>query len=122
MFAIIVNPVSGNRDHEALLRGVCKAVAAHGDSARVYETQCEGDGVRCTKQAIEDKCAPDCVEMEGAAVAHISAKNDLPCVILRAMSDYADEKGFEELVVKQFDVGEYCETAARVSAALIERL
>ena len=52
----------------------------------------------------------------------IAAKNDLPCVILRAMSDYADEKGFEELVVKQFDVGEYCETAARVSAALIERL
>ena len=56
MFAIIVNPVSGNRDHEALLRGVCKAVAAHGDSARVYETQCEGDGVRCTKQAIEAGC------------------------------------------------------------------
>ena len=79
-------------------------------------------GDSATKQAIEDKCAPDCVEMEGAAVAHISAKNDLPCVILRAMSDYADEKGFEELVVKQFDVGEYCETAARVSAALIERL
>lgn len=75
-----------------------------------------------TKRAIVEKCSPDCVEMEGAAVAHIAAKNDLPCVILRAISDDADEAGFEKLVVKQFDVGDYCETAARVSAALIERL
>ena len=42
-----------------------------------------------TKAAIEAKCAPDCVEMEGAAVSQIAAKNDVPCVILRAMSDNA---------------------------------
>ena len=79
-------------------------------------------GDRATKAAIVAKCAPDCVEMEGAAVAHIAAKNDLPCVILRAISDNADEAGFEKLVVKQFDVADYCETAARVSAALLERI
>ena len=36
-----------------------------------------------TKAAIEAKCAPDCVEMEGAAVSQIAAKNGVPCVILR---------------------------------------
>jgi len=42
-------------------------------------------GDSATKAAIEAKCAPDCVEMEGAAVSQIAAKNDVPCVILRAM-------------------------------------
>ena len=54
-----------------------------------------------TKAAIEAKCAPDCVEMEGAAVSQIAAKNGVPCVILRAMSDNADEDGHEVLVVEK---------------------
>ena len=57
-------------------------------------------GDSATKAAIEAKCAPDCVEMEGAAVSQIAAKNGVPCVILRAMSDNADEDGHEVLVVK----------------------
>ena len=39
-------------------------------------------GDSATKAAIEAKCAPDCVEMEGAAVSQIAAKNGVPCVIL----------------------------------------
>ena len=35
-------------------------------------------GDSATKAAIEAKCAPDCVEMEGAAVSQIAAKNDVP--------------------------------------------
>ena len=64
-----------------------------------------------TKAAIEAKCAPDCVEMEGAAVSQIAAKNGVPCVILRAMSDNADEDGHEVLVVKKFSIAEYVATA-----------
>jgi adenosylhomocysteine nucleosidase len=79
-------------------------------------------GDAATKNAIQAKCSPDCVEMEGAAVAHIAAKNDTPFVILRAMSDNADESAYETLVVKQFDIGEYCSTAAHISAALIAQL
>ena len=63
-------------------------------------------GDSATKAAIEAKCAPDCVEMEGAAVSQIAAKNDVPCVILRAMSDNADEDGHEVLVVKKFSITE----------------
>ena len=75
-----------------------------------------------TKAAIEAKCAPDCVEMEGAAVSQIAAKNGVPCVILRAMSDNADESGYEVLVVKQFSITEYVATATKIVAAMVEKL
>ena len=66
------------------------------------------------KQKIADFCNPDCVEMEGAAIAHVATKNDIPFVIIRAMSDNADEAGHELLVVKKFDMTEYCNTAATI--------
>lgn len=79
-------------------------------------------GDSATKQMIAEKCAPDCVEMEGAAVAHVAAKNGVPCVVLRAMSDNADENAMETLVVKQFDITEYCTTAATICEGLVSRL
>lgn len=75
-----------------------------------------------TKKAIEEKCHPDCVEMEGAAVSQIAGRNDVPCVILRAMSDNADESGYEVLVVKQFSIAEYIKTATEIVARMIESL
>ena len=75
-----------------------------------------------TKAAIEAKCAPDCVEMEGAAVSQVAARNGVPCVILRAMSDNADESGYEVLVVKKFSIGEYIKTATAIVANMIEAL
>ena len=75
-----------------------------------------------TKKKIEAACHPDCVEMEGAAVSQIAARNGVPCVILRAMSDNADEDGYEVLVVRDFDIKEYVATATRIVAAMIERL
>ena len=75
-----------------------------------------------TKKKIEDACHPDCVEMEGAAVSQIAARNGVPCVILRAMSDNADEDGYEVLVVRDFDIKEYVATATKIVAAMIERL
>ena len=77
-------------------------------------------GDAATKKIIEDKCHPDCVEMEGAAVSQIAGRNGVPCVILRAMSDNADESGYEVLVVKQFSIGEYVKTATEIVARMIE--
>ena len=79
-------------------------------------------GDSATKNAIAAKCAPDCVEMEGAAVAHLAAKYGAPCVVLRAMSDNADENAYETLVAKPFDISEYCTTAAKICEGLIGRL
>ena len=66
------------------------------------------------KNAIAAFCDPDCVEMEGAAIAQIACKNDIPFLIIRAMSDNADEKAREELVEKHFDISEYCDKAADI--------
>ncbi len=71
-------------------------------------------GDTATKNAIAEKCSPDCVEMEGAAVCQIAARNNIPCVVLRAMSDNADEAGREVLVVKKFSIAEYISTATSI--------
>lgn len=79
-------------------------------------------GDTATKNAIAAKAAPDCVEMEGAAVSQIAAKNSVPCVVLRAMSDNADEAGHEVLVVKKFSIGEYVTTATKIVAEMLKKL
>ncbi len=43
------------------------------------------------KERIEEICSPACVEMEGAAIAHACFLNKIPFVILRCISDNADD-------------------------------
>lgn len=58
------------------------------------------------KQSIVDRLHPMCVEMEGAAIGHVCTANNLPFVVIRTMSDNADEAAmessinFEEVAVK----------------------
>lgn len=79
-------------------------------------------GDSASKHAIMAKCAPDCVEMEGAAVSQIAAKNEVPCVIIRAMSDDADEAGKEKLVGTNFSIDEYVATATKIVVSMVEAL
>lgn len=79
-------------------------------------------GDSATKHAIAEKCAPDCVEMEGAAVCQIAARNGIPCVVLRAMSDNADEAGHELLVVKKFSISEYIATATAIVHEMMKQM
>jgi adenosylhomocysteine nucleosidase len=44
-----------------------------------------------------------CVEMEGAAVGHVAAANKIPFVVIRSMSDGADDNAgmsFDEFAPK----------------------
>ena len=66
-----------------------------------------------------------CAEAGVKALTGKIATGDLfvgDCVILRAMSDNADEDGHEVLVVKKFSIAEYVATATRIVAAMVEAL
>lgn len=68
-----------------------------------------------TKEKIISLCSPACVEMEGAAIAHTCFVYKTPFLILRCMSDCADDG--EESTYKFNDV-----TAANMSAMIVKKL
>ncbi|KAB7789741.1 5'-methylthioadenosine/S-adenosylhomocysteine nucleosidase [Bifidobacterium leontopitheci] len=71
-----------------------------------------------TARVIHDTGA-DAVEMEGAAVAHVAARNDVPVLVIRALSDDADTD-YEEF--RTFDISRYADTAARVVVGILRRM
>lgn len=68
-----------------------------------------------TKNAILQKCNPLCTEMEGAAIAHCCFLQNIPFIIIRCISDQADEQG-----TQKYDFNE--ETAAKNSAELVLKI
>lgn len=65
---------------------------------------------RDLKDSIIRKTGCSCVEMEGAAIAHISLKNDVPFCLVKIISDNADDDAgeqFDETVL----ISSYLETS-----------
>lgn len=62
-----------------------------------------------------------CVEMEGAAVAHIAHKNNIPYVTVKIMSDNADEEAHNTFNAV-LPLGAYCETSVGIVCGIIQRL
>ena len=76
---------------------------------------CSGDQFiagKAKKQAIIDKHDGSCCEMEGAAIAQVCDMNGIPFVVIRAISDKADESG--ELTFSALS-----DAVARRSAAIV---
>lgn len=69
------------------------------------------------KEAIASKTKGLCTEMEGAAIAQVCTKNEIPFVIIRAISDAADESVSWEYFEKT--AAEHC---ARVTCDVVRRL
>ena len=71
------------------------------------------------KEAIATSFQGLCVEMEGASIAQAAYVNGLPYVILRAISDQADEESMITYDVFEKQAAEHCaEIAARVAGML----
>ncbi len=71
------------------------------------------------KQWISDQFGGCCTEMEGAAIAQAAYLNKIPCLVIRSISDKADDSAqmvyeeFEKMAVKR---------SVNLTQALIERL
>ncbi|WP_432623034.1 5'-methylthioadenosine/S-adenosylhomocysteine nucleosidase [Bifidobacterium sp.] len=63
----------------------------------------------------------DCEEMEGTAAAHICAKNDVPFLAIRAISNQCGES-YESLDDHQNDLVDAAQTAASVGLGVIDML
>ncbi|MCR4580547.1 MAG: 5'-methylthioadenosine/adenosylhomocysteine nucleosidase [Treponema sp.] len=70
---------------------------------------------KAVKESIISNFAPACVEMEGAAIAHACTVNKIPFVIIRCMSDCADDSA-----TSTYDFNE--DTCAQMSAEFVSKL
>lgn len=110
---------------DARLVRAAEAACAEAGVTHIVGKVATGDlfvGDSAMKNAIKAKCDPACVEMEGAAVAHVASKNDVPFVIVRAMSDNSDEDGAAVLKGRAFDISEYCRKASEITARILEKI
>lgn len=68
-----------------------------------------------TKQHLIDTYQGDCAEMEGASIAHGAYLNQIPFVIIRAISDKADDSA-------EMDYPSFERAAAKHSSLLVEHM
>jgi adenosylhomocysteine nucleosidase len=75
--------------------------------------QAIGDSV--TKEFLHDAFKGWCVEMEGGAIAHVCYLNDIPFIVIRAISDKANEE-------VELDYGSFMEESAKKSCIILEKM
>ena len=108
------------------VRGFVAAGASDDADARQYLRGTIATGDRfvtgdAMRTAVVEATQADCVEMEGAAVAHIAAKNGTDCLVLRAISDNCDEE-YDAFCEREFDLDSYARTASSLTLAIVRRI
>ena len=68
---------------------------------------------------VREQTGADAVEMEGAAVCHVAARNKVAALVIRALSDNADT---DYEVFREFDISEYADTAAKLVLGIVREL
>lgn len=104
---------------ETLRKRAMEAVTVTLSGVKAVEGRvCSGDQFISSnevKQRIINDFAGDCTEMEGAAIAQVCYLNNVPFVILRAISDNADDSG-------HISFQEFEKIAAANSAKLVRQM
>jgi adenosylhomocysteine nucleosidase len=94
------------------------------DTRVVVGTICSGNRFINTPsdvQNIKESTGAHAVEMEGAAIAHICAKNDIDFLIIRAISDNCD-RDYDEFSAEQLDIEQYATQAAHLVLGVCTRI
>jgi adenosylhomocysteine nucleosidase len=68
------------------------------------------------KARIREICDPVCVEMEGAAIAHTCTLNATPFIIIRCISDMADDSGTTDSEFNEKTAADMC---ARITIGML---
>ena len=71
---------------------------------------------KAVKEDIIAKTSALCTEMEGTAIAHVAFRNKLPFVILRAISDKADDSAEMDYPTFEAIAARHCAQVARTMA------
>ncbi len=74
---------------------------------------------RSVKERIIENFRGDCCEMEGASIAHGAYLNNIPFVILRAISDKADDSAHMDYPAFERQAAEHC---AKLVKALVPQI
>ena len=64
------------------------------------------------KAKLIDEYAPHCTEMEGAAIGHVAYINEVPFLVIRCISDSADDEA-------QISYDDFAKTAANYCSEII---
>lgn len=105
-------------DEEMISHAVAAAEAVNPGHSRIGRVA-SGDvfvAEKCVKESIIKKTQALCTEMEGAAIAHVAFRNKLPFVILRAISDKADDSADMDYPTFEAIAAHRCAQVARIMA------
>ena len=100
----------------ALCKRACEESSLHGKA--ICGRVITGDvfvNDRETRDRLFSRYSPACTEMEGAAIAHVCYMNQVPFLIIRTMSDAADDEADES-----YD--NFIEDAAQQSAGIVLKM
>lgn len=76
---------------------------------------------KAAKEAIIAKTGALCTEMEGAAIAHTAYRNGIPFVILRAISDKADDSAEMDYPTFERIAAHRCAAVAKALAGMLRK-
>ena len=101
-----INLIKKTEDISVENTNIIKGVIASGD---IFCTNIE------MKEKIRKKFRADCVEMEGAAIAHVCSLNKTPFIVIRSISDIPNNKN-------EIDFNKFLDFASKKCAEFISKI